>query len=346
MNPLETCKPLGEWLTVAPWKDRSVSLLVIDGRQQAFTLAGKRAALSQPGPILVLWTGRYKTDARAVDDSEREASVNASPDLVSRFMEWSDRDRNRSPNTLSRYREVIASLADIADPIAATIDDLDVWWESRIIKADGDPRAPGSRANELACLRAFYKWASRFDHRADDPTRRLEPPKVPIRVPRPIGKSEMEKLIREAPDDLMRAFALGAYGGMRVAEAASADWSWIDDESRRIYILGKGNKQRLFSLSVTLNDLIMPRTGGNIVTAGAAPYSGAQLQRRINRYMKTRTDGRTYHDIRKRGAALAIEKTGDPVAVTKAYGWSDVNTAMHYHETSNDMLDRIADALT
>jgi site-specific recombinase XerC len=267
-------------------------------------------------------------------------------DLVPRFMDWSLHDRNRSVNTIIRYREVLGSLGEVTDPATATLEDIEAWWASRIIKDDGEPRSAASRANELACLRAFYKWMQRFDHRPDNPTRRLDPPHVPIRVPKPIGKADMEALIADAPADLRRAFALGAYGGMRVAEAANADWSWVNDEARRIYILGKGNKERVFGLSATLNDLILPRTVGNIVTAGGPPYTPAQLQRRINRYMKTRTTGHTYHDLRKRGAAVAIEKTGDPIAVTKAYGWSDVNTAMHYHETSDDMLARIAEALT
>ena len=67
MKPIST---LGDWLTTAPWRDRSVSLLLLDGWviTQAHTLSDKRALLAETdvfGPtVLVLWTGKWHTEAR------------------------------------------------------------------------------------------------------------------------------------------------------------------------------------------------------------------------------------------------------------------------------------------
>lgn len=67
--------PLGDWLDAAPWKDRAVSLLMPDGitGRQATTLAEKRAALTEPvpGPTFVLWTGKWRTDARLLPWEQR-----------------------------------------------------------------------------------------------------------------------------------------------------------------------------------------------------------------------------------------------------------------------------------
>src|SRR5512139_1877204 len=214
------------------------------------------------------------------------------------FYTWAERDRKRSEHTLRRYR---ATLGQIDDPLTASVADIEAWWATRFDLSEA------TRANELACLRAFYRWATRFGHRADDPTRRLDAPKIPNHVPRPIGQADLGRLLGpltdEAPD-LRRAIALGAYGGLRVAEAAALDWRDVDLEARRVYVRGKGRKERVVALSGVLLDLMLPEAAGNVVTAGEPPYSGATLQRKVNRLMERHEIAHTFHDLRKRGASL------------------------------------------
>lgn len=254
------------------------------------------------------------------------------------FYTWAERDRKRSPNTLTRYR---ATLTQIPDPLAASVAEVEAWWATRFDKSEA------TRANELACLRTFYRWATRFGHRDDDPTRRLDAPKVPNRVPRPIGESDVRRLLAAAEDapDLRRTLALGAYAGLRVAEAAGLAWSGVDVEARRIYVRGKGGKERVFGLSPVLLDLLLPAVDGNVVTAGGQAYSASTLQRKINRFMARNAVDHTFHDLRKRAATLAIGKTGDVYAVAKAFGWSSVETASNYAVVSDEALDRIAAAI-
>lgn len=258
---------------------------------------------------------------------------------VEAFLEWAERDRLRSQNTISRYR---ATLSQVPDPLSATVEDMQEWWDQRL------HLSPSTRANELACFRAFYKWATRFDHRPDDPTRRLDAPPVDNRIPRPIGKADLERLLKELEGSphLYRAVALGAYGGLRVGEAATLSWGDIDQESRRIYIRGKGRKERIMGASPVLMDKILPDTGGNVVTAGQGAYSPATLQRKVNRAFIAAGVDHTFHDLRKRGATLAIAKHGDVYAVARAFGWSSIETASSYAAVSDESLDRIADAMT
>src|SRR5690606_10571086 len=112
--------------------------------------------------------------------------------LVEQFIEWETRDRRRSPHTLAGYRAVLSAVfPEYGDPAAIDAEQVEAWWATRY------EMAPGTQANELACLRSFFKWATRFDHRADDPTRRLDAPKVPNRVPRMIGRTDLEQLLGE-----------------------------------------------------------------------------------------------------------------------------------------------------
>lgn len=261
-------------------------------------------------------------------------------DVVAAFLRYAERDRNRSPHTLARYRAVLATLDD---PNGATVEDVQAWWESRY------HLAPATRENDLACLRSFYKWATRHDHRPDDPTRRLDPPKVPHTVPQHIGRTDLARLLQAATDDdapdLRRALCLGAYGGLRVSEAAGLDWSDVNTEDRRILLRGKGSKERVIGYSPVLMDELLPDTGGNVVTAGGPAHSPAALQRRVNRFMTRHGVDLTYHALRKRWATLAIAKTGNVHAVAKAAGWASIETANTYAAVSDETLDAIAAAV-
>ena len=258
---------------------------------------------------------------------------------VRAFLEWAEVDRRRSASTLLRYRAV---LSQIEDPAHATQAEIEAWWSTRTHLSEA------TRANELACLRTFYRWAARFDVRADDPTRRLDAPRIPNHVPRAVGESDLERLLAAAKaesPDLYRSIALGAYAGLRVSEAAGLDWSNVDPEARRIYVRGKGRKERVFALSPVLLDKLLPNTGGNVVTAGSAPLSAATLQRKVNRFITRHGVEHTFHDLRKRAAMLAIAKTGNVHAVAAAFGWSSIETANHYAVVMDDTLDEIAAAV-
>lgn len=261
--------------------------------------------------------------------------------LVAGFITWATHDRKRSPHTIRRYNAVLNQLPN---PAAATTDDIQAWWDSRL------HLSAATRTNELACLRSFYKWATRFDHRTDDPTRRLDAPKVGERIPRAIGSADLTRLLTHATDerpDLRRAIALCAYGGLRVAEAASLDWADVQhaEPPARIYVTGKGDKQRVVALSRVLLDLILPATGGNVTTAGRTPHKPGALGTAINRLMTAEGINHSSHDLRKRGATMALARGSNPEAVRKMFGWASMQTVTHYADIGSEELDKVAEAM-
>lgn len=270
---------------------------------------------------------------------------------VATFLTYCEDDRGWSANTTARYKAVLATLMPFGDPLTIDPDGIQQWWDSRIWRVEnGKPikRANSSRANELASLRTYYKWATKFSHRPDDPTRVQDFPLVDNHVPRPIGESDLTRLLgpltEDAPD-LRRAVALGAYSGLRVSEAAGLSWSDIDHDSRRIYLRGKARKERVFGLTPILLDKLLPDTGGNVVTAGGKPYTGPVLQRKVNRLMERNGIGHTFHDLRKRGATMVLAKGISPFAVAQAFGWSSIQTAQSYAVVGDETLDQIAAAM-
>ena len=244
----------------------------------------------------------------------------------------------RPANTVATARRVMRSLPNASD---ATREDVEAWWASRA------HLSPATRSNDLANLRAFYKWCRRWEHRDDDPTARLDAPKVDKGLPRPLSRADLHRLLAVLPDDLRRAVALGAYAGLRVSEVAALHWHDVDLEARRARILhGKGGKSRLVALGAVLIDQILPDTGGNVVTGTARTYTAATLQRRVNRAMKRAGVDATFHQLRHRYGTLAYQATRDLVAVGRQMGHSSPVTTAIYAAASDDVADEIAEAVT
>ena len=243
----------------------------------------------------------------------------------------------RTPaNTVARRASVLRSIGNAS---TATREEVEAWWAGR------RHLSPATRSNDLACLRQFYKWADRWDHRADDPTRRLDAPKVAKGLPHPLGRADLHKLLDNLPPDLRRAVALGAYAGLRVSEVAALDWADIDLEARRARVTGKGGKTRLVALGAVLMDELLPDVGGNVVNAGGKATTGAALQRRVNRAIQALGVDATFHSLRHRYGTLAYQATRDLLAVGRQMGHSSPVTTSIYAAPADDAADVIADAV-
>lgn len=240
-------------------------------------------------------------------------------------------------NTIAARARVLRSLGNAG---TATREEVEAWWATR------RELSPATRSNDLANLRAFYKWAERWEHRSDDPTRRLDAPKVDKGLPRPMSRANLHRLLDTLPDDLRRAVALGAYAGLRVSEVAALDWRDVDLEARRARIWSsKGTKSRMVALGPLLIDHLLPDTGGNVVTGTDRRYSAANLQRRVNRAIRSAGVDGTFHTLRHRYGTLAYQATRDLVAVGRQMGHTSPVTTAIYAAASDDVADQIAAAV-
>jgi integrase len=96
-----------------------------------------------------------------------------------------------------------------------------------------------------------------------------------------------------------------------------------------------------------LDELLpFPQNMGNIVTHGGIPPSAEVLQRRVNRAIRRAgVPEATYHWLRHRFGTVALAKTGDLLAVSRAMGHSSPATTARYAATSDQALDVIAAAV-
>lgn len=248
--------------------------------------------------------------------------------------------RNRSASTLASYRSVMGGYtAIVGDPLTATVDDAETWWES--IEA----LVPESQARSLSVVRSFYTWAVRYDLLLVSPLRRLDAPSLGQRLPRPVSRSGWRDILAATNGELRRAVCLGAYAGLRVGEVAALDWADVDTEGRWIIVRsGKGDKDRAVGLGPLLLDELLPNTGGNVVTAGGETYTANTLQRKVNRHLRSLgTDG-TFHKLRSRYATVTLARTGNLLAVSRALGHSSTSVTARYAATSDSDLHLLATA--
>ena len=114
--------------------------------------------------------------------------------------------------------------------------------------------AARSNARLLSALRAYFAQQARLGLRDQDPTARLDPPKLRRSLPKALSESEVEALI-QAPDTGTpaglrdRAMVELMYAtGLRVSELVNLPATALNLRQGVLRVMGKGSKERLVPL--------------------------------------------------------------------------------------------------
>ena len=170
--------------------------------------------------------------------------------LIDNFIDELWLEKGLSKNTLTAYRNDIQSFSnwykgnsllevervDLLDYLA---DRLKEGFSSR------------STARSLSSLRAFYSHLTVRHNLKENPTSRVESPKLGRSLPKTLSEEEVEKLIQapDIDDDIGlrdRAMLELIYAcGLRVSELISLDILNINMRQGVIRVIGKGEKERL-----------------------------------------------------------------------------------------------------
>ena len=156
-------------------------------------------------------------------------------------------------------RQFLAFAGDTLDAI--TTDDVEAFLATRRL-------APRTRYWWLSCIHTFYRWAIRYGHATVDPTERIDRPRLPRNLPRPIATVDLAFALAGAPPMVRAVLSLMAYEGLRAQEVAGIERADVLDTSdpAMLYVMrGKGGKERAVPLHpdtvTSLRVLPMPRTG-------------------------------------------------------------------------------------
>ena len=180
-------------------------------------------------------------------------------DLIQEFLNYMSVERGLSRNTIQAYerdlRQFVVYLTEqrIDSPMQVQPNTVVGYLRSLQLKS---LRAT-SISRKLAAIRSFFQYAVRERHLKKDPSGTIDSLKIPQRLPKVLGETEIALLL-EQPGTLTpallrdRAMLELMYAtGVRVSELVRLKVSELNLEMGYIRCFGKGSKERIVPMGET-----------------------------------------------------------------------------------------------
>lgn len=233
----------------------------------------------------------------------------------------------RSPDTVRRVRTVVGGFEVSADLATATDADIEAWLASRRL-------CNRTRANYLALLSGFYKWAVRRGLVETNPVLTIDRPRLPSLLPRPMANADLACALEQATPRMRLWLCLAAYQGMRVAEIARLDSADIMISPPMLRVVGKGGKERLVPLAAETETALhcygVPRRGPLFPNRQGWPLLAHTVSCYISRYLHSLDIDATGHQGRHWFGSSFYQATRDLRACQELLGHSSVATTQVY----------------
>lgn len=247
-----------------------------------------------------------------------------------------------SPATRRTRRAHVRSVARKLD--AQHPNDIDY---QQLLGVLGDPSLSQEHRRGLrASLGSFYRWCVTAGIVENDPTEKLPVVRAATGAPKPATDDIWRQLIHTADPRTLLMARLACEAGLRRAEVACVH---TDDllhtpDGAQLIVHGKGNKQRVVPITVTLA----------VEIAHAQPTGGFLFPGQINGHVspghvgklvsKVMPPGWSMHKLRHRFATRGYAGTGNLRAVQEALGHASVATTQRYTAVSSAEIRRVSEA--
>jgi integrase/recombinase XerD len=286
---------------------------------------------------------------------------------VARYLDFLSVERGLSANTLGAYRRDLRRYgrylssrgvldATVADEAAVT---GFVGWLSGTRLADGRGYRSSSVARSLSAVRTFHLFLVREGDAAASPAVGVARPKVPRTLPRPLSRSDVERILAAPPEGEVaglrdRAILETLYGaGLRISELVGLDVDEIDVDQGSVRVFGKGGREREVpigrfavaalsaylagarpSLAISRSGpaLFLNRRGGRLTRQGAARIL-KQAARRAGVSVRV-----TPHALRHSFATHLLEGGADVRVVQELLGHANLTTTQIYTLVTGERL--------
>jgi len=280
---------------------------------------------------------------------------------IEAFLEMMSAERGASPNTLDAYgRDLLEASGYLGNGLClAEADDLSGWLQS--LAKDG--LAASTQARKLSSLKRFFRFLFEEGDRKDDPTSKLDAPKVQRDVPDVLTREEVDQLLQACAEDPRLTCLLELlYGaGLRVTELVSLRLGSLPRrrlgrwETREMIVRGKGGKERLCPLGapalLALCNWLEMRDGEKYGT-GSGDFlfpsrgkSGHLTRRRLAQMLETlalkaglRPSRVHPHALRHAYATHLLQGGADLRSVQTLLGHADIATTQIYTHVLTDEL--------
>ena len=300
---------------------------------------------------------------KTMESNQKTLMNDADRKVIDEFLDALWAERGLSENTMSAYRTDLTGLAkwlftqkgSSASLINAGREDLLDYLASRV-KNGARPR---STARLLSSIRRFYQYQIREEILQEDPSSRIDAPKLGRSLPVSLSESEVESLL-EAPDtsevlglrDRTMLEMLYA-SGLRVSELITLQLSQLNLRQGVVRVTGKGDKERLVPLgeeaiewlerylSDSRTHLIKNKPSDFLFTT----RRGGSMTRQafwyiIKRYANTAEikQGLSPHTLRHSFATHLLNNGADLRVVQMLLGHSDLSTTQIYTHVATERL--------
>lgn len=173
--------------------------------------------------------------------------------LIDAYLDEVWLERGLAENTLSAYRQDLGQLGGWLKPRSlsgARREDLLAFLAARHERG----MSPRSTARMLSCIRGFYRFLVGRHLITEDPTMRLDSPRLGRRLPSALSELQVEALLAAPVVDTViglrdRTMLETLYAtGMRVSELVGLKLSRVNQQQGSARVTGKGGKERLVPL--------------------------------------------------------------------------------------------------
>lgn len=282
--------------------------------------------------------------------------------VIESFVDALWMEQGLSRNTLSAYATDLRALASWLNArelglLAATREQLLQYLAGRAVAGN----KARSSARQLSSLRRFYRYWVREGRLQEDPSARIEAPKLGRSLPKSLTESEVEALL-SAPriDDPIglrdRAMLELLYAtGLRVSELVGLERTQVNLRQGVVQVVGKGNKTRLVPMGEDAMDWLetyvreaRPELAREQVDALFLTRRGAAMSRQAFWYLIKRyalqvgiNKALSPHTLRHAFATHLLNHGADLRVVQMLLGHSDLSTTQIYTHIARERLKDI-----
>lgn len=279
--------------------------------------------------------------------------------IIEQFLNYLIADKGYSEATYEVYRVALVELRNffLSKDESLTWDTIDKdvlrEWMAHCVEKGNAPR---SVSKKMSAVRSFYKYMLRLNLTEVDPTRGIQNPKLPKRLPTFVKESEMNRLLDDIDfgDDYEgkrnKLILLTFYcTGIRISELMGLKVRDVNTINNELKVLGKRNKQRIVPFVQELSDAF--RTffelrknidfngdleGRVFLRSNGEPMTEIEVRNIVRTYlsMVTNQKKRTPHVLRHTYATVMLNNGADLEAVKNLLGHNQISTTEIYTHTT------------
>ncbi len=186
-------------------------------------------------------------------------SPDENAEWIAQFLTAQAAEMDAARNTIEAYtRDLTDFSAWLVSEKKTFADVAQSDVETYLIDCDARGLAVSTRARRLSAIKQLFRFAREENWRSDNPVARVKGPGQPQRLPKTLTHTDVDALLtisqtygktqRDQTRDHCLMHLLYATG-MRVTELVSLPVSATRGNPQMLFILGKGNKERMVPLS-------------------------------------------------------------------------------------------------